>query len=88
MVTLKRKYILLDQNNCVAEMVKEQRARLEVASSSPNQREYTGTKGSFGTTLGVPVRTKGILRPVPKAVFLVVYPVHSEPTNGAHAAQV
>jgi len=40
LVTLKGKYLLLEQNNCVAEMVKEQCARLEVASSNPNQREY------------------------------------------------
>ena len=36
---------------------------------------YPVPKAVFGTTLGVPVQktgTKGILQPVPKAVFLVV----------------
>ena len=49
MVILKGKYLLLDQNNCVAEMVKGQRARLEVVGSNPRERIFYLILEALGT---------------------------------------
>jgi len=62
-VTLKGIYLLLNQNNCVTEMVKGQRARLEVVGSNPSERYrlfYPVPKArAIGTTFGVPVQETG-----------------------------